>query len=311
MKNTLKFLFSIILAVWLLGAPAAVLAQDGDEAENIITGFSTVTLDVRAEYDDPYSLGGNVLLVILEGEISANVPPEDVPADVSFVVPSDAVMYSAGYRDSSGAYHKGYDYDGPPERQDSGIPGWDLITITMEGETFVIEYYDPDIITGDTDREISYQFRWLYPIINLGVLIQAPLDAEDFTVTPEGQFNSYQDYESYFYQFSNIAFSGLETQQPLTFDISYSIGGGGEGTNPLLIVGIIIGAFVIIAVIFFWRSNRSGGSTRAERRRSSRRSPARQETAAPKGGAPAKFCRHCGEKLDRPSKFCPHCGENI
>jgi hypothetical protein len=308
MKNTLKFLFSIILAVWLLGAPAPASAQGGDEPENIITGFSTVTLDILAEYDDPYGLGGNLLLVILEGEISANVPPKDMAADVSFVVPSDAIMYSAGYRDASGAYRKGYDYDGPPERQDSGIPGWDLITITMEGDTFVIEYYDPGIITGNTDRNISYQFRWLYPIINLGVLIQAPLDAKDFTVTPEGQFNSYQGYESYFFQFSNLAFSGLESQQPLTFDISYSFG---VRANPLLIVGIIIGAFIIIAVVLFWRSNRSGGSTRAERRRVSIRHPARQETAGPKGGAPAKFCRHCGVKLGRPSKFCPHCGEKI
>jgi len=306
MKNAFRFLFVTTLAFCLLGTPVAALAQD--ETNGSITGFSNVTLDIRTEYDDPYQLGDN-LLVILEGEVSSNVPPSaEAPVDVDFIVPSGVVMYSAGYRDASGSYQKGYDYDGPPERQDSGIPGWDIITITMKGDAFVIEYYDAGIINGDTDREISYQFRWLYPIINLTVLVQAPQGAKDFTVMPEGQQGSYQDYDYYFYQFQNLPFNGLEEQQPVEFDISYSVG---EATNALLITGIIIGVLVIIAVIYFWRSDQSGGATRAERRRSLKRQPVKQEAARPKNGAPAKFCHHCGEKLDRPSKFCPHCGENI
>ncbi len=307
MKNIFRFLFAATATVWLLGAPAAALAQD--EADGSITGFSNVSLEFYAE---PASIfpneNGNPPLIIIEGEISSNVPPSEEPTDVSFIVPVDVLMYSAGYKDASGGYHRGYEYDGPPKTIPSEIPGWEIFTITIRTTHFVVEYYDPNVIAGDKDINISYQFRWLYPIINLTALVQVPERAKDFAVTPEGQSGEFEGYEYRFYQFQNLPFNGLETQQPIEFDISYSIGGG---ANPLLITGIIIGAFVIIAVIYFWRSSGSGGATRAERRRVPKRQQVRQETARPTDGAPAKFCRHCGEKLDRPSKFCPHCGGNI
>ena len=298
MKKAFRFLFSIAAVILLLSGPSAVVAQD--ETENAVTGLENVQLQVYAEYP---SEPGSPPLIILDGQISGATPP----VDVRFIVPSGVEMYSAGYIDTAGDYKKGYDYDGPPLTEASGIPGWDIISITVQSTTFVVEYYDPNIITGDKDKAISYQFRWLYPVSDLTAFVQAPLGAGNFEVTPAGQLSSFQGSEYYIYEFNNLPFTNLDEQQPLEFKITYSTG----GTNPLLITGIVIGVFAIFTAAYFW-TRRRAKTTRPERRRSAKqtaRPP--QPTAGPaKNGAPARFCRHCGQRLERSSKFCPQCGGN-
>jgi hypothetical protein len=174
-----------------------VLAQE----ENYITGFDNVQLWIYPEYDDPR------LLVMLEGIIEGKEPP----VMVRFLVPSEAEMYSAGSMDVQGRYT-----GGPPHREPSSIPGWDEIAYEVTTNTFRVEYYDP-IISGQTDKSMSYEFRWLYPISELEVIIQQPLRASNFEVSPVGNsFIDDQGFTSYIYNFSD-----LRDGPPLRFEISY------------------------------------------------------------------------------------------
>ncbi len=71
------------------------------------TGFKNVTLWINPEYDDPR------LLVMLEGKIVG----VDAPAQVRFLVPAAAQMFSAGSKDAQGKYS-----GGPPSRRRGN--GW-------------------------------------------------------------------------------------------------------------------------------------------------------------------------------------------
>ena len=287
MNNAFRLLFSLMTIGLLLIGPSAALAQDEPETENIVTGFQNVQLWVYAEYDDPYEIGAP-LLVMLEGQIVG----AELPAEVRFLVPSAAQLYSAGSKDAQGVYT-----GSPPNRESSGIPGWDVIWYEVTNNTFRVEYYQP-IIGGDADKTISYQFRWLYPISELIVFVQAPLDASSFKVIPAGEPGIYEGHDYYFYQFFD-----LDDDLPLEFDISYSTG----GTNPLLITGIIVGIFAVFAAVYFWMK-RSSPKTRADRRRSARHTPSHKPGDKQPG---PKFCRECGQRLEDPARFCPDCGANL
>jgi hypothetical protein len=97
MKKAFQLIFSLITIGLLLLGPSAALAQDEPEPENIVTGFQNVQLWVYAEYDDPYAIGAP-LLVMLEGQIVGAEPP----AEVRFLVPATAQLYSAGSKDAEG-----------------------------------------------------------------------------------------------------------------------------------------------------------------------------------------------------------------
>ncbi len=65
MENAFRFLLSPVAAALLFTGPVAVMAQDEAGLENTVTGFENVQLWVYAEYDDPYQIGGPLLLVML------------------------------------------------------------------------------------------------------------------------------------------------------------------------------------------------------------------------------------------------------
>ncbi len=168
-----RFLLLLIAAVSLSYAvthsPDAV-AQAGNEPG----GFKNVELSIYPEYDDPR------LLVMLEGQIVGAQPP----AKVRFLVPSAAEMYSAGSMDAQGRYS-----GGPPARKPSAIAGWDEISYEVKTDTFRMEYYDP-IIKGAPDKTIAYEFRTLYPISGLSVIVQEPRNSSTYSVQPTGQISS-------------------------------------------------------------------------------------------------------------------------
>jgi hypothetical protein len=281
MENAFRFLFSLIAAALLLTEPVAVMAQDEAGLENTVTGFENVQLWIYAEYDDPYQIGSPLLLVMLEGQIVG----AELPAEVRFLVPVESIMYSAGSKDAHGIYT-----GGPPDREASGIPGWDVIWYEVTSDTFRVEYYDPSIILGEKNKAISYQGRWLFPISDLVAYVQAPSGASNFKVAPAGVSHSDQGYDFFSYQFAN-----LDDDSLLTFEISYSTG----DTNPLLITGIIIAVLAVFITAYFW-IKRPSQITRAERRRNLEHSH-----------QVPRFCRQCGHRLEQPSKFCPDCGASL
>ncbi len=288
-----------ILSFFLIG-PIQAYAQNEPES------YTNVKLWIYPEYDDPR------LLVMLEGQIEGIEPP----AKVKFLVPSTAEMYSAGSMDAQDNY-----LGGPPDRKLSSVPGWDEISYQAVTDTFRVEYYDP-IIFGNPEKSISYMFRTLYPISDMEIIVQEPIGATDFTVSPEGEeFVDAAGFNSYLYRYPNL---GPDTI--IQFDISYartvaepslSLSGEtipsspssveNESSDYMLIALILAVIIVIIIAVYIWQ-RRKVPVTRAERRRATRKSgkPTQQDsTPAP------KFCSQCGNPVDKKDKFCTNCGTKI
>ncbi len=258
------------------------------------SGFKAVNLWVYPEYDDPR------LLVMLEGEIVGALPP----VEVTFLVPSAAEMYSAGSVDAQGQYT-----GGPPQRQPSSMPGWDEISYQVTANKFRVEYYDP-IIIGQPDKSISYEFRCLYPITGLEVIVQEPRKASDFIVSPIGTaFVDDQGFNSYIFTYPE-----LDKEQPLQFDFAYAktdarpsllIEESGISSSPLTIVVIAV-LVIAFAGLFFWmRHATSRPKTRAGRRQLIRKSGLHRSAD---DRSKARFCSNCGDPIIGSHKFCSGCG---
>lgn len=199
---TLKPIASTLLTV-ASGSPRTSLAESAPAS--FTTGFKNVTLWVYPEYDDPR------LLVMLEGQISGTT----LPALVRFLIPQSANLFSAGSKNTQGVYS-----EGPPDRKVSSIAGWDEISYTLPATaaTFRVEYYD-DTIKGSPDKTIGYDFRRLYPISDLNVVIQQPLKASNFNVVPTGIKTTENNFNVVTYSKNNLTTD--PGTQPLHFDISY------------------------------------------------------------------------------------------
>lgn len=170
-----QFAFIFLLALLLL--PVKLIHTTPALAQSEPSGLSSVILSVYPEYDDPYNLGYPTVLVMIEGYIENAEPP----ATIRFLVPKDAIMYSAG----SGPRDRYV--GGPPERRASDIVGWDEISYTLVTDYFVVEYYSP--IQSTAQKDFSAGFIPLYPVDGLTVLMQQPRRATKFGVSPPGLTN--------------------------------------------------------------------------------------------------------------------------
>ena len=258
------------------------------------TGFKNVTLWLYPEYDDPR------FLVMLEGKITG----AQAPTQIRFLVPNAAELFSAGSKDAQGNYT-----GGPPNRTASQIPGWDEISYKLNYETFRVEYYDP-IIVGNPDKKISYDFRSLYPISDLKVIVQQPLTATDFKVAPTGTPGKEDNFNVYTYSFNNP-----DIAKPLHFDIAYTKTDPNPSlntppsttasSNPAGQLALILTlAVIVVAVAVFIVINRS-------KKRKPIRAKATETKPSPSGkkGPPRdKYCNQCGKPLGKQDKFCPNCG---
>jgi hypothetical protein len=282
------FIFVLSLVILLMAANSPLSrAQTPQEP----AGFKNVTLWLYPEYDDPR------LLMMLEGKIMG----AQVPAQIRFLVPVSAELYSAGSKDAQGKYT-----GGPPNRIASQIPGWDEISYELKYETFRVEYYD-SIITGNPDKKISYDFRHLYPISDLTVIVQQPLTANNFTVTPAGRPDKEDAFKVSTYNFNNPAIS-----QPLHFEIAYvktdpnpslntapaSSNSAGQVTLiiTLAIVVIAIGVFIVL------------GQSRKKKPVRAKTSETRSRSVGKREPLRDKFCNQCGNPRGKRDKFCPNCG---
>jgi hypothetical protein len=289
-KNThrfLLFLLSISLFCIVTDVPWASV-----KADNEAIGFQNVQLWLYPEYDDPR------LLVMLEGQIVG----AQSPVEVRFMVPSAAELYSAGSMDAQGRYS-----GGPPHREPSTIPGWDEISYEVVTNTFRVEYYDP-IIRGQPDKTISYEFRWLYPISELDVVIQEPRKSSNFSISSMGEsFIDSQGFTSYRYNYNDI-----NSETSLHFEITYTKSDlkpslaieDNEGSNILLIVGSVIGLCVVFGVGFYWLM-RAKRRTKAKVRHSTQGTSVR---GSKEERSSRRFCSQCGQRMEGSFRFCPYCG---
>jgi hypothetical protein len=333
----MKFRYIIFLFIAIITLAIGINVQPASaQLVKEPTGFKNVSLWIYPEYDD------SRLLVMLEGQISGATPP----AQVRFLVPQTAEMYSAGSKDSTGKYT-----GGPPNRKASDIPGWDEISYTLTTVTFRVEYYD-DIIKGTSDKQIAYDFRWLYPISDLRIIVQQPKTASNFTVIPPGIQTSESGFTVYAFNKSNLwSDPGV---QPIHFDISYtktdtslsqptnpiiSTGGGGSTNSSSNVIPIVFIVLALIAVavfmLMFTLKRKSGSPSRqVQRAKSFQPNNQRHEFQREKSGAsgrakqhggggpavrsatveeihPDKFCDQCGQPVGKSTKFCSNCGNKL
>ncbi|MFC1916661.1 hypothetical protein ACFLX1_00805, partial [Chloroflexota bacterium] len=296
-RYILLFLLSVSL-LFFAADKSMVLAQNDSEP----TIFKNVQLWINPEYDDPR------LLVMIEGKITGANPP----SQVSFLVPSSAFMYSAGSKDAQGKYT-----GGPPARTLSSIPGWDEISYTVTTDTFRVEYYDTTTIAGQPDKNISYDFRWLYPLSDLSVVIQQPRTATNFDVAPKGLAGIDRDglvIQSYSYQNLSI------NDSPLHYDITYTKTDSNVSTeNPQLNssgspdstdVQLILVVLVSIVVL-------GGGALWVLKSVKTSKLPVKHApdketvTTSKKKRRSDRFCRNCGRLIQNSEIFCPRCGNKV
>jgi hypothetical protein len=290
-KGTFRLLYLLIISGLLLAMAGATPALA--QGENEPSGFDDVHLWVFPEYDDPR------LLVMLQGEIVG----VQAPAKVRFLVPATAEMFSAGSIDAQGNYS-----GGPPDREPSEIAGWDKISYEVTTNTFRVEYYDP-IIFGLPDKAISYEFRWLFPISTLHVVVQEPRQSSNFSILPEGTIGS----DSQGFVNHTYAYDNLDNKTLMRFSITYTRSNtlpslsitGDDSSSTLPVVTIVIILVVIVGAGLFWIM-KSTPKNSAKRKRANRSKAVR----GLKGGKQAGrfYCSQCGRSLDNSSKFCQNCG---
>jgi hypothetical protein len=288
-----KAIFTIILTLFLALAFFTQAAQA--QTNSGPTGFKNVNLWVYPEYDDPR------LLVILQGQITGVNPP----TLVSFLVPSQAEMNSAGSMDAQGNYS-----GGPPDRKSSQISGWDEISYELKTDTFRVEYYDP-VITSQPDKQISYDFRYLYPISDLKVVIQEPTKSTNFNVVPDGTAGTEGGFRVHYFSYSN-----LTADTPLHFDISYtktdpnpSISSPSTtpaGSNSHVWIFVTVGIIALAGTgAYVVKSSKKAANVKTARSKAGQ--------AAFKPGRPHKtrFCNQCGSSVEDTSNFCSKCGYKL
>lgn len=291
----------LLIGTWFAPRPAA--------AESEPTGLTDVVVTIYPEYDDPYELGQPNVLVMLDGRIEGAEPP----VTIRFLVPQDAIMYSAG----SGPRDRYV--GGPPARKRSQIAGWDEISYELQTAYFVVEYYQT--IQSLPAKNFSVEFIPVYPVDGVTAVVQQPLESRNFISVPaEVPAAQRQGIDSAGFKTYTYEYNSLEKDQSLSFSLSYtretlapSLNMGEESSSST--VPIVIAAVVGCAALgggLFWllRKPSRPAARRIRREATAKRRKEPQQPQEGKRSGP-KFCTDCGVKLDKPSRFCPECGVKL
>ena len=167
------FFASRTLIVWTLAvmlAPAFAAAPAARDAAKANPRLASLQIEIWPEFDRPAAA-----LVILKGEIAANVP---LPAAVSVrIAASSGGPAAVAYAAASGGNLVNLNYD----RKDAG----DFITLKFDAPErfFDVEFYDP-LVTSTPRR--SYVYTWTGDLAadRLSAVLQEPAAGSDIEVQP-------------------------------------------------------------------------------------------------------------------------------
>ncbi len=184
------------------------------------------------------------------------------------------------------------------------------ITTPMPRKEFLSEGYFESIKDSDGKKTLDYTFKAGHDIDELNLFIAEPKNSKNFKVEPAGQKTG-QDGDGL--NNAIYAYKNVKKDKEYKFKISYdkkgwdvslersgmgaaatsSNTGNSSSTNPLAVMGVVLGFVAIGGGTLFYFSNKASA-------KGTRPSP-----VAPK--SKARFCSKCGSRLSN-GKFCPNCG---
>lgn len=215
------------------------------------------------------------------------------------------------------------------------------VTLSVDNPKLQLEYYDPLLLTKQGgQRQLDYTFRADYPVTSARFQVQEPLEATDFSISPQASSN-FTDQNGLYYE--AIETAGLAPGDTVQLGATYNrttdrpsvdlftsqtpehtadikvITDEAPVSRQLPLGYILIGAGVLLLLVtggYWWWSNRAVAQQIASARRPSPRPlpPKKQAPARPasrvKPGQEAfgGYCHQCGSALRADAKFCHVCG---
>ncbi len=261
-------------------------------------------VDLWPEYDDPR------VLVIYSGDLEPNV---QVPTQFTIVIPRGAQIHMAGAVAPNGG-HIHSQFETKPK-------GDNLTEVSYQLQTrkFYMEfYYDP--FTDGENREFRYPLVSPYPISTLRVIVQQPLKARNFHMTPTA-LDVVQDQKGFNYY--RLVFDKVPANEEKAVTVSYrkkdrkpsvakagstAAAGGGKAMRNILIIGGLLLVGVVGYGVFANSKSRKPAPVRAGARRAANKPAAAARPRQPAKPGEYKYCTECGAQMRRSDNFCPNCG---
>ncbi|MBE0613383.1 MAG: zinc ribbon domain-containing protein [Burkholderiales bacterium] len=292
-------LLMAFLALSLLPAYAAGPSGGGGPLRN--PRLESMQIEVWPEFDRPAAL------VILRGALAADTK---LPADVTLRIAASTGGPSAmAYSAVAGGNLLNLEH----ERTDAK----DYITLRFKvpERYFHIEFYDP-LATGTPERSYTYVWPGDLAVNRMGVVVQEPAEASDFSVLPKleagakgqdglryvsGELGAQEAGKQLPIKVSykktdkrtsaEILQPKAQTSAPAAVSAAPAAGSGDEVTKGVLVFILAVSLLIGIGMAFLWWRER-----------------AKAGVARP-GGAGA--CTKCGTPRDPDDRFCSNCGAKL
>lgn len=272
-------------------------------AQNPVRAIDSLSLEFWPDYDKAS------VLVLMTGTLPADT---HFPASVTLPIPEGAQLNAVARIDRN---------DGAMKDDIFSVPDADgTMTFITTDPSFRVEYYLPYTINNN---QRSFDYTWLaaIPVNNFQVRVQRPTSADTLNTEPAAT-NVVSSGDGFAYH--TFPARAVPAGQPFSLHVDYHMTGdqlsvaslppantgiqspalpvtskSGSGMNWAL-VAVIAGGFLILAALIWQMASR--------RTSSSVDKPA--DTGAEKQSR-AKFCRNCGEPIDKGDRFCSGCGAEL
>jgi hypothetical protein len=277
----------------------AMIFSTAGHTQDKVTVIDALVVDLWPDYDR------TSVLVLLTGTLSADTK---LPATVILPLPETAQLNAVARIDSS---------DGLMKDDIFSSPNPDGIRFTTPDLRFRVEYYLP--YTVNNNRR-TFNFAWLadLSVNRFQLRVQQPISASSLATEP-ATINVLEGQDGFtYYAFPEQA---VPAGQPLLVRVDYTMTTAqlsveslappstgvqkpglpstlktGAGIN-WPIVAVVAGG-VIIVIIFVWQiATRRGTSSQSV-----------TQDAKVQKQSQARFCRNCGNQMDKDDRFCRNCG---
>ena len=270
-------------------------------------------IQVLPEFDNPR------VLVVVQGRLAAS----DItfPLPVTFRVPRGAQINQMAVMDVSTGATTSQSFDAQPDPDDSR---WSLVSYALDNAHFFYEYYyDP--IEGETNKQFTYAFSSLQPVMDFSLEVQQPLAATNFTLDPPPTIARFDEAFGFTYHQFNIG--SITADDEVTVAVSYTktdpdpslsreqvMGMQGSVDPPEMPAAaetshatsstvptwtfVMLGAVILVSIgAFAWYRSQPAAV-----------SPVTVAPRASKAHESSEFCTQCGATLKTNARFCHVCG---